>query len=139
MTFEEIKIISDGRLKRRKNWPNQLTEEAFEAEIFQFRTLLDDDVADAAEAGDDFKGESRVVDGLQVIPVLDERLALTGPRVNRSAQDEQMEKEDPEPLEELHPGERLPLLFQQPLDDSAVQHVQMLLFRSVEDDHQGGI
>lgn len=41
------------------------------------------------------------------------------------------------PPVKTHPGEGLPLLLEQPLNDAALQHVQVLALRPVEDDHEG--
>lgn len=50
-----------------------------------------------------------------------------------------MHEQDEQPLEELVLREGFPLLFEQPLNDAAVEHVQVLLLGAVEDDEQRGV
>ncbi len=102
----------------------ELIEESFETDILQFRDLLDDDVANATEARDNLKTETCDIHAIQlVIAVWYERSVTSGSGVHCDAEHQQVEEEDAKTFEKLSLGERLPFLFQQPLNDAAVQHV----------------
>lgn len=117
----------------------ELVEESSETDILQFRDLLDDDVANATEARDNLETETCDIHGVQrVVVVRYERSVTSGSGVHCDAEHQQVEEENAKTFEKLSLGERLPFLFQQPLNDAAVQHVQMFLFSSVQDNHKGG-
>lgn len=61
------------------------------------------------------------------------------PQVDGQRQEQQVHEQDEQPLEELVLREGFPLLFEQPLNDAAVEHVQVLLLGAVEDDEQRGV